>query len=350
MRVIVALAVAGALGLHAVPAGAAERLNAHVPRALGPIQESEPEPEPEPPTPTPTPTPPPPPPDPQMPVARRWGFGATDPGGITAGVGTTPVSAGSEGDGGGSVASGPPARPFDCLVIELDPLTEGLGTVTPGLRNYDVDRAEAIVEGGRYYQECWYLDTGQIYYADVWDQGPLGTPGVNLRVLAQSALSRTPFTVPVPGMAPSMDGEQITGFPSLLWLDPADWEPIVAEAAAAGVWVRVTATPVRADWDMGDGTVVGCDGPGVVWNVDGPNPDDTDCEHVFQHTSVDEPDGRYAGSVTIVWSIAWVASTGETGTLPEGRSSTPLSLLVNEMQAVVCQGTLEDCPTPDELE
>jgi len=136
-------------------------------------------------------------------------------------------------------------------------------------------------------------------------------------------------------MAPSMDGEQITGFPSWLWLDPANWAPVEATASAAGVSVTVTATPVRVEWDMGDGTVVECDGPGVVWNPTGPNPDDTDCEHVFQHTSVDEPGGRYAGSVTIVWSIAWRANTGETGTLPEGRSSSPLSLLVNEMQAVV---------------
>ena len=267
--------------------------------------------------------------------SNPWAFGGANDQEIIAGAGATPVSAGPGGSSGGSGGGGAPARAIDCLVIELDPLTEGLGSVTPGLRDYDVPSAEAIVEGGRYYQECWYVDTGDIFYADVWDQGPPGAPGVNPRVLAQSALSRTPFSTPTPGMAPSMDGEQITGFPSWLWLDPANWAPVEATASAAGVSVTVTATPVRVEWDMGDGTVVDCDGPGVVWNPTGPNPDDTDCEHVFQHTSVDEPGGRYAGSVTIVWSIAWRANTGDTGTLPEGRSSTPLSLLVNEMQAVV---------------
>lgn len=270
-------------------------------------------------------------------VLTPWGHVGADGRGLEAGVNTPLVRAGLDAGSGGGSGSGDAAlmRPIDCLVIELDPLTEGLGSVTPGLRNYDVPSAEAIVEGGRYYQECWYVDTGDIFYADVWDQGPPGAPGVNPRVLAQSALSRTPFTAPTPGMAPSMDGEQITGFPSWLWLDPANWVPVEATASAAGVSVTVTATPVRAEWDMGDGTVVECDGPGVVWNPAGPNPDDTDCEHVFQHTSVDGPGGRYAGSVTIVWSIAWRANTGETGTLPEGRSTTPLSLLVNEMQAVV---------------
>ena len=60
-----------------------------------------------------------------------------------------------------------------------------------------------------------------------------------------------------------------------------------------------------------------------------------DCSHIFQDAAVDEPGGRYSGSVSIVWSIAWQANTGESGMLPEGRSSSPFSLLVNEMQAVV---------------
>lgn len=220
-------------------------------------------------------------------------------------------------------------------MTELDPASEGLGSVTPGLRDYDVERAASLVEGHRYYQECWYVDTGDLFYADVWDQGPPAQPGVNPRVLAQSALSRVPFTVPVPEMAPAIDAEQITGLPTWLWLDPSNWAPVEADAAAAGVSVTVTATPVRVEWDMGDGTVVECDGPGVVWDHEGDNPADTDCSHVFQHASVDEPDGRYSGSVSIVWSIAWSASTGEGGTLPEGRSSAPFSLLVTEMQAVV---------------
>lgn len=320
-------AVVASLGL-GLPAANAEAPNAAVPRQ-----------QPEPSVPPAT-TPPPPPPEapapPSVPLAP-WALRGVDDEGIVAGAGgTIPVSAGSGGSGGGSGAgSGAPQRPIDCLVIELDPSTEGIGSVTPGLQNADVERADAVVEGGRYYQECWYVDTGDLFYADVWDQGPPAQPGVNPRVLAQSALSREPFTVPVPGMAPAMDGEQITGLPTWLWLDPSNWAPIEAEASAAGVSVTVTATPVRVEWDMGDGTVVECDGPGVVWNPDGPNPDDTDCSHVFQDTSVDEPDGRYAGSVSIVWSIAWQANTGESGTLPEGRSSSPFSLLVNEMQAVV---------------
>jgi hypothetical protein len=86
---------------------------------------------------------------------------------------------------------------------------------------------------------------------------------------------------------------------------------------------------------MGDGTVVECDGPGMPWAFDGSNPEDTDCSHVYQDTSVDQPGGRYAGTVAIVWSISWEASTGETGVLPDGRSSSPFSVLVTELQAVV---------------
>ena len=333
MRVTVGLAAVAAIGVCATPAAAADWQKAQAVRPAASVQEEEPAPAPPSSEQDPGSQPS---PEPDLPMTDQWGFGGVEPGGIVAGAGGTPVSAGPDGRVGGSGAGrAAPQRPIDCLVIELDPSTEGIGSVTPGLQNADVERADAVVEGGRYYQECWYVDTGDLFYADVWDQGPPGQPGVNPRVLAQSALSREPFTVPVPGMAPAMDGEQITGLPTWLWLDPSNWAPIEAEASAAGVSVTVTATPVRVEWDMGDGTVVECDGPGVVWNPDGPNPDDTDCSHVFQDTSVDEPDGRYAGSVSIVWSIAWQANTGESGTLPEGRSSSPFSLLVNEMQAVV---------------
>ena len=262
-----------------------------------------------------------------------WAIRGTDESGVYAGAAQRWSAPG--GGRSGRFWRGGPARAIDCLVIELDPLTEGAGSVTPGLRNHDVERAAGLVEGHRYYQECWYVDTGDLFYADVWDQGPPSEPGVNPRVLAQSALSRVPFTVPVPGMAPAIDAEQITGLETWLWLDPTNWAPVEAEAEAAGISVTVTATPVRVEWDMGDGTVVACEGPGTAWNVDGPNPDSTDCSHVFQHASVGEPGGRYSGSVAIVWSIAWQASTGDGGTLPEGRSSAPFSLLVNELQAVV---------------
>lgn len=270
------------------------------------------------------------------PVFSPWARAGIDDSGVVAGAGGALVGAGSD-DGGGGGGSGGSSqqREFDCLVIELDPETEGVGSVTPGLRSYDVEQASDLIEGNRYYQECWYLDTGDLFFADVWDQGPPSDPGVNARILAQSALSRTAFTVPEPQMAPAVDGEQITGLPTWIWLDRTTWEPVVAQAEAAGVTATVTATPERVEWDMGDGTTVVCDGPGTAWNFDGPNPDSSDCSHVFQLSSADEPDGRYSGSVTIVWSIAWEATTGESGVFAEGRSSSPLSLAVTELQAVV---------------
>ncbi len=144
-----------------------------------------------------------------------------------------------------------------------------------------------------------------------------------------------PYTVPAAQMAPAVDGEQITGLPTWLWLDPASWQPVEAEAGVPGVSVTVTATPTRTVWDMGDGTTVECDGSGVPWDAAGPDSQQTDCSHVYQDVSADEPGGRYAGSVTIVWSVSWEASTGEGETFPDGYSSSPFSVLVTEMQAVV---------------
>lgn len=266
-------------------------------------------------------------------ASERWIGASADDAGITAGAGSvTPVGAGTGTAGGGSSGGGGgPARAVDCLVTEL-PAEDT--PIMPGVRDA-VPLASETVEGHRYYQECWYVDTGDIFYANVWTHGPPDQPGVSARALARSALSRVPYTIPAAQMAPAVDGEQITGLPTWLWLDPTSWQSVEAEAGVPGVSVTVTASPTRTVWDMGDGTTVECAGSGVPWDAAGPDSQQTDCSHVYQDVSAGESGGRYEGSVTVMWSVAWEASTGEEGTFPEGSSSSPFSVLVTEMQAVV---------------
>jgi hypothetical protein len=61
----------------------------------------------------------------------------------------------------------------------------------------------------------------------------------------------------------------------------------------------------------------------------------TDCSHVFQYDSSGEPGGRYSLSATIVWDIAWTASTGARGDLADASRQTSFDLSVTEMEAVV---------------
>jgi hypothetical protein len=82
-----------------------------------------------------------------------------------------------------------------------------------------------------------------------------------------------------------------------------------------------------------------CYGPGTPYD---PAVDDdaqrTDCSHVYRDVSTGEPGGVYHASATTTWSLAWQASTGETGTLPDVGRTTTFDLTVTERQAVVTYG------------
>ncbi len=90
---------------------------------------------------------------------------------------------------------------------------------------------------------------------------------------------------------------------------------------------------------MGDGETITCDGPGTPYDpAVADEAQSTACSHVYQDTSVDEPDGRYAASVTVEWSVDWGSSTGATGTLADASRTTTFALTVTERQAVVSYG------------
>src|SRR5439155_350455 len=70
----------------------------------------------------------------------------------------------------------------------------------------------------------------------------------------------------------------LAGFDTWLWLTPSP-EPLVAAETFAGVEYAVTATPVGAQWDFGDGSLAeyaGSDGFGVAY------PAQSSIDHEFQ--------------------------------------------------------------------
>jgi hypothetical protein len=199
-----------------------------------------------------------------------------------------------------------------------------------------------FVEDDWYYSNCTYDDTGELAGSEYWQYSPNDAvnPGPDLEAMARRAHDQVPFTYPAPMTSPGIDVDQITGLPTWLWIDPADWHPLSARSELSGFWVEVTAEPQRVIWDMGDGTVIECDGPGTPY--DPAVPDDaqsTDCEHIFQDVSADEPDGRYAASATVDWAVSWEASTGATGELADTSRTTTFGLTVTERQAVVTYGS-----------
>lgn len=235
---------------------------------------------------------------------------------------------------GGPQGRTAPVRPVTCEVHEAPGGPDGRGTENDALTPF----SGAYVDAAWYYQTCRYLDTGQLASSNYWQYTPGNptNPGPDLAALARQAYDEVPLGFPVPATSPGIDVDQITGLPTWLWLEPGSWAELSARAEIPGFWVEVTAHPERVVWDMGDGETVTCDGPGTPYDpaVDD-NAQSTDCSHVYQYTSVDEPDGRYRASVTIEWSVDWEASTGADGVLADASRTTTFALTVTERQAVV---------------
>jgi hypothetical protein len=204
-----------------------------------------------------------------------------------------------------------------------------------------------LVDGGWYYQTCLYTDTGELASSRYW-QYVAGAAGVgpDLAALAASAYDRIPLPFPVPSTAPSLEVRPITGLDTWLWIDPAAWEQRQATAELAGFSVTVIAAPVRMLWDMGEGEQpVECDGPGTVWQPEGPEDQSTDCAYNYRWNSNEEPDGVFRASVTVEWGVAWTASNGATGTLAPGRRTTTFDVAVKSIEAAICYRSL--CPDDD---
>jgi hypothetical protein len=163
-------------------------------------------------------------------------------------------------------------------------------------------------------------------------------PGPSIEVIARQVYDTLPLPIPQPHTSPAVDARQLVGLPIWLWVDGVVWRNFETSASLGGVTVTVTARPRHVRWDMGDGHSLTCD-RGTPWDPAGPSDQRTGCSHLYQFVSDDEPGGRYAASVAVVWSVSWTASTGEGGSLPDASRSAGFSLDVGERQAVIDYGT-----------
>ncbi|HEY3141074.1 MAG TPA: hypothetical protein VGJ86_08085 [Acidimicrobiales bacterium] len=194
-----------------------------------------------------------------------------------------------------------------------------------------------MVAGQQYVLDCRYLDDGSRAYEETFFYQPGGASGPSAAAIAQQVYEEVPLVFPEPHTSPPPDAPQFVGFPVWLWVDDTVWRSFEAHASLAGISVSVTAQPKIVQWNMGDGASVSCAGPGTAW-ASGQSGRASDCSHVYQFVSDRRPGGVYATQVTVVWSVAWSASTGEGGGLPDASRTTDFSLDVGERQAVVTYG------------
>ena len=142
--------------------------------------------------------------------------------------------------------------------------------------------------------------------------------------------------LPSPTIAMSPPGDQVVHVSSWLWIDDAIWRPHTRSVSAGGVTATVTAAPTRTLWDMGNGEVVVCSGPGVPYDsATADTADPPDCSHTYRNSSAGLPGDAYQVTVTIEWGLSWsVTGAPGGGALPGLTTSTSTSVPVGEVQAL----------------
>jgi hypothetical protein len=150
---------------------------------------------------------------------------------------------------------------------------------------------------------------------------------------AELALER--LELPDPGVRLNPPGDLLVGLPSWLWVD-LPWTPSAASASVSGVTSTVTATPVRVDWETGDGATVTCAGPGAGYDLGrGPETQSSDCVHTYVWPSSARPGGTYDVSATITYSVSWAATDGAGDELGTVTRTSTVPVRVVEVQAVI---------------
>ena len=163
------------------------------------------------------------------------------------------------------------------------------------------------------------------------------TPPVSPVVLRDRAMARIDPPAPTPVTSPPLERFAVVRLPTWLWLDSAYWQPVEVSETQGSLTVTVRATPIEADWVMGDGGGVTCAGPGVEWRS-GLEEEDTVCSYTYLHSSYGVEDGRFDASVTVVWEFEWWLNGGYQGSFGSVDVSTPFGVAVGEIQAIETTG------------
>jgi hypothetical protein len=172
-------------------------------------------------------------------------------------------------------------------------------------------------------------------YVTVFETGTIVV--VDIFALRAEALAGISVPKPAPGSNPPFGQPGTFGIvriPTWFWVDPATWVPLSSSASAAGFVVTVTATPVRAEWDPGDGTApLICAGPGVAW-APGMAESATDCAHSYTSSSADQPGADYPVQVTTTWEFTWTLNGADQGAFGTTTAATAFNFQVGEIQAI----------------
>ena len=168
--------------------------------------------------------------------------------------------------------------------------------------------------------------------------GSAGAPPLAVNPFGLAVQARNQLVLPGPTVhtAPP-SGRLVVQWQTWLWMDAGVWQPLSASASAGLVSATVMARPVRVRWDMGDGHVIVCDGPGTAWQPGVPAAQQhPSCSYVYRRSSAGQPDNSYVIRTSIDWSTSWVAAGAPGGgALDPAITTGSLAVQVGEVQALV---------------
>ncbi len=148
--------------------------------------------------------------------------------------------------------------------------------------------------------------------------------------LVDQAVDRARQLAPAPilDISPAPDAGGIVNLGMWLAVEPATPSPIRVEAGA--LWAVAELTLATTTWDMGNGDVVTCDGPGVPI-ADPTTPDEGPCGYTYRRSSAD--DAPYQLGATATWRVDYRSSAGA-GTAGTIDRTTTVTYDVDEIQTV----------------
>ena len=138
-------------------------------------------------------------------------------------------------------------------------------------------------------------------------------------VLAQRALDQLQLARPSIHMAPQPPLQTYVGLETWLWMDPAQWEALGLTVTAGPTAVTVTAEPVRAVWDLTEGSTT-CGSAGRAWVEGMGDEEQTDCSYTFTQISDGETNDAFPVTSTLIYQVVWTCAGGcldDAGTLGE---------------------------------
>jgi len=179
--------------------------------------------------------------------------------------------------------------------------------------------------------------------------GPVGVSAIidPIDLYEQARAGVDPAEPPVV-TAPPKDGLLFVKMPTWYWLEPDYWQDYTASASSptGRLTVTVTAEPIMATWDPGDGSArkVVCYDAGKEFVI-GINPwTATDCKHIYQHSSTMAPDGSdtWVLDVEVLFAFSWEMQFDngvlyERGAVDGATRSSSTPLQVGEIQAIVIE-------------